>query len=211
MNDLVMMIFGALSAYLVGSIPTSFIFAKVLRGIDIRQFGSGNVGATNVFRVVGKLPALFALIIDILKGVFVVTVVARHSYAFRETLDYGFYRAALGYIAICGHIWPVFLGFRGGKGVATMIGATLAIAPAVFLISGGMWLMIFFLTNYVSLASIILAVSMPVFACILNQPFSTVMFTVATCLMSVYKHKENIKRLLRGEENKTVIRKKIKI
>ena len=115
-------IFSALLAYLIGSFPTSFIMAKTMKGIDIRQVGSGNAGATNVLRSVGKMPALVTLIVDIAKGIFVVTIAANFFYAFIDNIDYDFYRSFLGLAAICGHIWPVWLKFRGGKGVATTLG-----------------------------------------------------------------------------------------
>lgn len=208
MGSFFSIILGILSAYLIGSIPTSFILGKTLKGIDIRQLGSGNVGATNLLRVVGKIPALIALVIDILKGALVVTFAANYFYQFIENLDYEFYRVLLGTIAICGHIWPIFLKFKGGKGVATTVGISVVIAPLAFFVSGAAWLLVFFFTNYVSLASITLAVVFPIFAVLLGQPFPVVLFAVAICILSAYKHKENIKRLLKGQEHKTVIFKK---
>ena len=211
MSNPLSIIAGILSAYFLGAIPASFIFAKFLKGIDIRQVGSGNVGATNVFRAVGKLPALFVLLIDISKGAVAATLIAKYFYSSNDIFDYISYRALLGYIAICGHVWPVFLGFKGGKGVATIIGATITLAPFVFALSGIVWLIVFFLTNYVSLASIAMAVSLAISASILNQPFPIIIFTIAACGLSIYKHKDNIKRLVRGEERKTFILKKVKI
>lgn len=194
-----------LSSYIIGSIPTSFIMAKVLKGIDIRRAGSGNIGATNVYRVIGKLPGFITLIIDIFKGVLVVTLVANFFYSFMKNFDYGLYRTILGLVAICGHIWTVFLNFRGGKGVATTIGVMIIIAPKVLLASILIWLIVFSLTNYVSLASISMGVAFPISAGLLNQPFYIIIFTVTICILTSYKHKDNIRRLLKGEENKTVI------
>lgn len=212
MNSILALFLSVISAYLIGSIPTSFILAKLTKGIDIRDFGSGNVGATNVFRVVGKMPALIALIVDVAKGALVVTLVADYFYSFVGTIDSESYRAVLGFTAICGHIWPVFLGFKGGKGVATTIGVVSVIAPTVFLLAGAVWLLVFSFTSYVSLASLSLGVALPVFAVILNKPFSVVIFAVAICAINSYKHKENIKRLVNGEEMKTIIiKKKVKI
>ena len=211
MSNPLSIIAGILAAYFLGAIPTSFIFAKFLKGIDIRQVGSGNVGATNVFRAVGKLPALFVLLIDISKGAVAATLIAKYFYSSNDIFDYISYRALLGYIAICGHVWPIFLGFRGGKGVATIIGATITLAPFVFALSGIVWLVVFFLTNYVSLASIAMAVSLAISASILNQAFPIIIFTIAACGLSVYKHRENIKRLVRGEERKTFIFNKVKV
>ncbi|MBI5144245.1 MAG: glycerol-3-phosphate 1-O-acyltransferase PlsY [Candidatus Omnitrophica bacterium] len=194
-----------LTSYLIGSIPTSFICAKVTKGIDIRQHGSRNVGATNVLRVVGKVPALLVLIIDILKGVFAVTIVATYFHPYIKNLDYGLYRAILGLAAICGHIWPVFLKFKGGKGVATTIGVIMIIAPVILLPSLIAWLIVFLATKYVSLASLVLGASFPISAAILSQPYYIVVFAVTICILNCYKHKDNIRRLLRGEESKTII------
>ncbi len=205
MGSAFMIILAVISAYLIGSIPTSFIMTKAARGIDIRNFGSGNVGATNVFRVVGKFPALIVLVIDVSKGILVVTLITDYFYSFSGNIDYISYRAALGFIAICGHIWPVFLKFKGGKGVATTIGVVSVIAPWVFLVAGVIWLIVFLMTNYVSLASLALGAALPVAAAVLNYPFSTIIFFVAICLINSYKHMENIRRLLRGEEGKIII------
>ncbi len=202
---------GALTAYLTGSIPTSFIMARALKGIDIRQVGSGNVGATNVLRAVGRIPALIVLVADIGKGVLAATLIANYFYQFTVGLDYDFYRVLLGFAAICGHIWSPILKFKGGKGVATTIGVSIIIAPIAFLLAGGAWLMVFSMTNYVSLASIALGVAFPICAAALNLPLPVIIFSVAVCVISIYKHKGNIKRLLRGEEPKTHIVKRIKI
>lgn len=194
-----------LSSYLTGSIPTSFVFARFLKGIDIRQHGSGNVGATNVLRVIGKVPALLVLIIDILKGVFAVTIVANYFYTCIKGLDYGLYRVILGLAVICGHIWPVFLRFKGGKGVATTIGVVGIVAPVVLIPSLIAWLVVFLATNYVSLASLVMGISFPISAAILNQRCYIIFFAVTICIINCYKHKDNIRRLLKGEENKTIV------
>ena len=190
-------------AYLVGSFPTSFIMARATKGIDIRQVGSGNAGATNVLRSVGKLPALVTLVVDILKGVFVVTIMANFFYSYTENLDYDFYRSFLGLVAVCGHIWPVWLKFKGGKGVATTLGVAIGLAPLVLLPSLAIWLAIFFTTNYVSLASIIALIAFPITAIAFSEPIYLVLVSVVICSISIFKHSENIRRLLRGQENKT--------
>ena len=192
-------------AYLIGSFPTSYIFARSLRGFDIRQVGSKNAGATNVFRSVGKLAGAATLIIDVVKGVLPVTVIANIFYGFNIDLDYDFYRMLLGLAAICGHVWPVFFKFRGCKGVATTVGVALGVAPLIFLPSFVIWLAVFFMTNYVSLASIIALISFPIIAAIFGQSFYLILFSVIISSLSVYKHSTNISRLLKGEENKTVI------
>lgn len=194
-----------ISAYLIGAIPTGFLMTKIFAGVDIRKTGSKNVGATNVYRVAGKLPGLATLLIDMGKGVLAVTLVAWFYHSFIREIDYGFFQTILGIIAIFGHIWSVFLKFKGGKGVATTIGVTAVIAPLALIISLGIWLAAFIPTNYVSLGSLAFGMSLPICAIILNQPFYVVLFCVIICLLNTYKHKENIKRLIKGEENKTII------
>ncbi|MDP2913190.1 MAG: glycerol-3-phosphate 1-O-acyltransferase PlsY [Candidatus Omnitrophota bacterium] len=205
MNSVSAFILSFIASYLIGSLPTSFVLTKILKGVDIREVGSGNAGATNVLRAAGKIPALITLIVDVMKGVFVVTALAGFFYSFLSELDYDFYRSVLGLAAVCGHIWPVFTGFRGGKGVATTLGVGIGIAPALLIPVICIWLIIFFITNYVSLASIAALVFFPAIAAIFNYHVYTVIFSVLICTVVIYKHKENIKRLVRGEENKTVI------
>lgn len=204
-------IFSCLIAYLVGSIPTGFLMTKIFVGADIRSAGSKNVGATNVYRVAGKLPGFLTLFIDIVKGVIVVILVADFFYTYLPDVDYIFYRTLLGLIAILGHIYSVFLKFKGGKGVATTIGVTAAIAPLVLLASLAVWLIVFISTNYVSLGSLVFGMALPISALLFNQPFYVVIFCVILCIINTYKHKDNIKRLLKREENKTIIFKKISI
>jgi len=195
-------------AYLAGSFPTSFIMAKALKGIDIRQVGSQNAGATNVLRSVGKMPAAVTLIVDILKGVFVVTILANFLYPYVEDIDFDFYRSFLGLIAVCGHIWPVWLKFKGGKGVATTLGVAIGLAPFVLLPSVVIWFAIFFMTNYVSLASIVALIAFPIAAIMFNQSLYLVLVSVVICSISIFKHRTNITRLLKGQENKTILFKK---
>lgn len=193
------------SAYLIGSIPTGFLMTRMIKGVDIRGIGSKNVGATNVYRVAGKLPGLLTLIIDIAKGVLVVTLVAEFFYSFLPEVDNLFFTALLGLTVIAGHIWSVFLRFKGGKGVATTIGVSAVLSPFVLAASLIVWLMVFIPTKYVSLGSLAFGLSLPICAILFNQPFYVVAFFVTICLLNSYKHKENIKRLLKGEENKTIL------
>lgn len=194
--------------YLIGSIPTSYLFAKALKGIDIRQFGSGNVGATNTYRVVGKLPGLLVLIIDILKGLICVALVAKLFLRLGVTIEPAAYGMILGFTAIVGHIWSVFLGFKGGKGVATSAGVFIGVAPDVFLWGLLVWVAVFAWKRYVSLASIATAAAVPVIFSILSRPASYVIFGSLICAVTVYKHYPNIKRLVRGEENRFSFKKK---
>ena len=190
-------------AYAIGSFPTSFILAKAMKGIDIRQVGSQNAGATNVLRTVGKMPAVITLIVDILKGVFAVTVIANFFYSFGIDLIFEFYQGLIGLVVVCGHVWSIFLGFRGGKGVATTIGVALGITPLALAPTLVIWVIVFALSGYVSLASIISLMLFPAAACIIGYNFYTILFSVLVCSLSIYKHRENIRRLLKGQESKT--------
>lgn len=192
-------------AYLIGSFPTSFLLARAMKGIDIRQVGSMNAGATNVLRTVGKMPALVTLIVDILKGVFAVTILTHFFYAFGIDLVFEFYQGLIGLTVVCGHIWSVFLKFKGGKGVATTLGVALGITPLALIPTIAIWAAVFFLSSYVSLASILSLMLFPIIACFLGYNFYTILFSVAICSLSIYKHKDNVKRLLKGEESTTRI------
>ncbi|MFA5256366.1 MAG: glycerol-3-phosphate 1-O-acyltransferase PlsY [Candidatus Omnitrophota bacterium] len=198
-------VLSSLAAYLIGSIPTGFLMTKVFMGADIRSTGSGNVGATNVYRVAGKLPGFLTLIIDIAKGIAVVTLMADFFYRYLPDVDYIFYKTFLGLIVVLGHIYSVFLKFKGGKGVATTIGVTAALAPLALLVSLAVWLIVFIPTNYVSLGSLAFGVALPISALLFDKPFYIVIFFVILCVINTYKHKDNIKRLLKGEENKTIL------
>lgn len=196
------------AAYIVGAIPTGFLMTKIFAGVDIRGAGSKNVGATNVYRVAGKLPGILTLIIDIAKGVFAVAIVAPMFYVYLQDLDYIFFKTLLGLIAICGHIWSVFLRFKGGKGVATTIGVTGILAPIPLALSLLVWLAVFIPTNYVSLGSLFFGLTLPIFSLAFDGPIYVTIFCVIICLLNTYKHKDNIARLIKGQENKTVLFKK---
>ena len=191
-------------AYLIGSIPTSFIFAKILKKTDIRKAGSGNVGATNVFRVVGKVPAIIVLLLDIFKGFFAVQFLPEFFFnnAIGVAMGLETFRILLGLFVIGGHVWSVFLKFKGGKGVATTAGVLLALAPKILLASFLVWLAVFIALRIVSAASIVASVFLPVFAVLMRQSIYLVLFCVLICIAGTYKHKANIKRLLKGEEKK---------
>src|SRR3989338_8769918 len=176
MIEILAFLASVLLAYLIGSFPTGFVLTKSLKGIDIRQVGSKNAGATNVLRTAGKIPALITLIIDILKGFLVVAVLAPLLYPSIRELDYDFYRIFLGLVAVCGHIWPVFLGFKGGKGVATTIGVGLVIAPVALVVSLFIWTAAFSMTKYVSLSSIISLIIFPILTVIFNYSLYTIIF-----------------------------------
>jgi len=197
-----------IACYLIGSIPTSFLVAKYLKGIDIREHGSGNVGATNTARVVGKLPGLLVLAVDIIKGWICVAIVAKMFIRLGVDMDPQVYALLLGAMAIIGHIWTIFLGFKGGKGIATSCGVFIGAAPNIFLVAFIIWVAVFAWKRYVSLASIISAVSIPVTMAAMLYPPVIVTITCALCAITVYKHYPNIKRLVRGEEHGFTFRKK---
>jgi len=178
-------------AYILGSMPYGLLFAR-LKGIkDIRQHGSGNIGATNVLRIAGKKAAIVTLLADIGKAVIAVLL---------GKLMGSPYIAAIAVVA--GHIWPAWLNFRGGKGVATAIGALLVLSPIIALTVVILWVIILAITRIVSLASIIAAASVPIFALISTKPLTFFIACGVISLMVIYKHKDNIARLKSGEEPK---------
>jgi glycerol-3-phosphate acyltransferase PlsY len=199
---------GLASAYLIGSIPTAYIFGRILKGIDIREYGSGNIGATNVFRVIGKVPGAVVLAIDILKGLLCTTYVASLFLYMAPVTRPELYRIFIGLSAIAGHNWTVFLKFKGGKGVATSAGVVIGLIPKIFWLGFLVWLITFFITGLVSLSSIIAAITVPIFTLAFGQPVEIIVFMCVLCLIIVYKHKSNIRRLARGEEKRVSFFKK---
>lgn len=201
-----MLIFAAIFSYLLGSIPVGYILGRVLKGIDVRCFGSGNFGATNVFRVISPTAGAIVLILDILKGLIAVTVIGDFVLHSVPEADQILVRLVLGICAVCGHNWTAFLKFKGGKGVATSTGVLLGLSlkiPQLGLIVGlclGVWVIVLLISGFVSLSSIVASISLPVFMLVFNQPPKLLIFGVALCLFAVYRHKSNIRRLLRGEE-----------
>lgn len=189
--------FAAVLSYIIGSIPTGYIIARLLKGIDIRRHGSGNIGATNVARVVGKIPGIITLSTDILKGFipvfFVPGLVGDQSNIIKIVCVLA---------VICGHNWTIFLGFCGGKGVATTAGAIIGLMPVVFVSGFLVWCDVFIIWRYVSVASISAAVSLPLFLFLYKEPFLYQVLGIAVAIIGIYRHKENIKRLLKGEEKK---------
>ena len=184
-------------SYLLGSIPTGFIFGKFLKNIDLREIGSGSTGATNVLRNVGKWPALFVFIIDVLKGF--ISVELAHIF-----LKDNYFEVMAGLIAISGHIWPIWLKGKGGKAVATGLGMFLALSFKVGFAALGIFLLILSKFKIVSLASIIAAFFLPILMYInvglINHPFTIMSFIVS--ILVIWKHRTNIKRLMKGVEPK---------
>ena len=193
---------GILSAYIIGSVPTAYIFGRLLKGVDIRKFGSGNIGATNTFRTIGRIPGLIVLAIDILKGFVCATYIANFFMFISPVARPELYMVFTGLAAIAGHNWTVFLRFKGGKGVATSAGVVIGLVPGIFWLGFLAWVIVFSVTGYVSLASIIASISVPIFTLVFSEPTELIIFTSLLCLIIVYRHRSNIRRLSKGEEKR---------
>ena len=191
-------------SYFIGSIPTGYILGRWVKGIDIRDFGSGNVGATNSFRVLGKGYGIVVLLVDILKGLFVVVAIGNLF----QVHVYGC--IILGLFAVIGHNWSIFLKFRGGKGIATTLGVLMGFSiqvPSVglvLLVCVMTWLLVFIISGYVSLASMIASIMLPISLVVTNHAIPWVLLGVVICLMVVIRHRPNIKRLLEGQEPRAI-------
>lgn len=192
----------ALGAYLLGSIPSSVWLGRAIKGVDLREHGSGNAGATNAFRVLGKPIGIVVLLMDMLKGFLAVNL--SH---FQQEFDSGseawmLVRMGLGLIAVVGHIFPLFAGFRGGKGVAAITGAALAIHPWAALAAMGVYLLIFLVFKISALGSLSAAISYPVWVSwVFPSDYLTVrIFSLVVLVLVLVTHRSNIERLLRGEE-----------
>jgi len=183
-----------IAAYLLGSIPTGLLLAKAA-GVDIRSSGSGNIGATNVYRTLGRSVGIMTLAGDCLKGVLPVLTAA--CLVMSDN-----WIAAIGLAAFLGHIYTVFLGFKGGKGVATALGVFLAISPAAVGSAVLIFAFVVWKWRYISLGSISAAVAMPGMVAVFDSRPPVVIMTVIIALLIVWKHRENIKRLKEGTENK---------
>lgn len=201
-------ILGISISYLLGSIPTSYIMAKLIKGIDIRKHGSGNVGATNLMRTVGKVPGGIAFMLDAAKGAIPVLLLCDIFYEPGNFITEPMFKVILGLAAVCGHIWTIFLKFKGGKGVATTIGVFAGLSPLASALALLVWLVTAFLFKYVSLSSITMSISLPIFMLILNKPIEYIILSLIACLFIIYTHRSNIKRIAEGTEYK--IGKKIK-
>ena len=193
----------AIIAYCIGSIPTGYVVARWIKGIDIRQFGSGNTGATNVFRVLGKPYGILVLICDALKGFIPAALFVPLFNVSYGSLTHADLALLIGIAAIVGHVFSIFMRFRGGKGVATSTGVFLAIAPLPVLIACAILIPVIILTRMVSVGSLSGAVLLPILIRIF-QPESTLVFfmSIGLGLLIIYRHRDNIKRLLKGQEKK---------
>ena len=186
-----------LAAYLIGAFPTSYIVARLTRGIDLREHGSGNLGATNAFRVLGWRAAAPIFIVDVAKGFLPVFFFPRMNGS--ESI---LWALAYGAAAIVGHMFSIYVRFKGGKGVATGAGVFLALAPFAALGSLVIWSLFVFGTGYVSLASIISAATLPLLIALSGAPGSVLALSIALATFVIYAHRANVRRLLRGEEHR---------
>lgn len=203
-------------SYFVGAIPTSIIVSKLLRGIDIRDHGSGNAGGTNVIRVLGLKAGLLVILVDILKGYAATMLVVKLMYgpmpfANRTPFeDITLIRIIAGCSAVVGHIWTAFAGFRGGKGIATASGVLIGLAPVEVLVALGVFVFVVIFSGYVSLGSLTAAVCFPLAMFFRHNLFhgelygynTLIFFSIGMSVLLIYTHRKNIKRLLSGTENR---------
>ncbi|MBX2990485.1 MAG: glycerol-3-phosphate 1-O-acyltransferase PlsY [Bacteroidetes bacterium] len=205
----------AILSYLVGSIPTAIIVAKSRKGIDIRQHGSGNAGGTNVIRVLGWKTGVFVIVCDMAKGLFATMVVSRLLFVLPFASnppfdDFTVVQIIAGCVAMLGHIWTLFAGFKGGKGIATAGGMLIGVAPVEVAVSLGVFMIVFLISHYVSLGSLTAATTFPVTMFLRENVFmvdiqgyhTLIWFSIGVSLLIIYTHRSNVQRLLRGTENR---------
>ncbi len=203
MNELLLIVL----AYLIGSIPSSVWVSRYFFDIDIREYGSGNAGATNTYRVLGPKWGTVVMIADMVKGIIAVKLALLLPEYFGDETRLQTLQIGLGLAAVIGHIYPIWADFRGGKGVATLFGIVLGISPWTALSCVGIFLLVLYLTRFVSLSSILASVAFPVFILVIFNVDNPVyrVFAVAVALMVLLTHQKNIGRLLKGVESKVPI------
>ncbi|MCX5712028.1 MAG: glycerol-3-phosphate 1-O-acyltransferase PlsY [Candidatus Omnitrophica bacterium] len=193
-------------SYFIGSIPTAYIFGRVIKGIDIRKFGSGNMGATNAWRILGKRTGIIVLLIDILKGAIALYLVWRFIVGRALNIPADFLLILCGMSCIFGHIWTVFLGFKGGKGIATTLGVLIglaAIIPGLRLVLGLViltWFVVFFALKIISVSSVVAAASLPIFMILIYRSLFLVLSSMVLSIIVILRHKTNLKRFFQGKE-----------
>ncbi len=198
--------------YLLGSIPTAVWIGKSFHNLDVRDHGSKNAGATNAIRVLGLKTGIIVLIIDALKGIAAVNLVLFFPEIFPTENTYVMFKLLLGVMALLGHIFPIFAGYRGGKGIATLAGIVIALFPGTVLISLGVFALIFLITRIVSLGSIIASITFPIIIIFFDKEavLAEMIFSVVVAVFVPLTHRKNIYRILKGEENKLHFGKKTK-
>ena len=194
-------------AYLLGSIPTSVWVSKSMFDIDIREYGSGNAGATNTFRVLGPKWGSFVMLVDVTKGVLATSLYILMPYYLTNELARTNFMIVLGLVAVVGHIFPFFANFKGGKGVATLLGMSLAIQPIVALLCLVVFLITLISTRFVSLSSMLAGIAFMVLILFIFKEKESMyrLFAVIVAVMVVITHQKNITRLIKGTENKVPI------
>ena len=195
------------ASYLIGSFPTSILMGRFLKGIDIREHGSGNAGGTNVFRVLGWKPALIVITFDIFKGWFPTFYLAKLFFEFTSLPDLGLFQILCGFCAVLGHTYTIFAGFKGGKGVGTLAGLLIALFPLAVPLCILVFAITLIFTGYVSIGSIIASASLPIILLLLPllgiEPaqLSVLIFSLMVPFFVIYTHRSNISRLRNDEEN----------
>lgn len=210
MNQLTVVLLSCLGAYLLGSIPTAVWIGKIFFGIDVREHGSGNAGATNTLRILGKSAGFSVLFIDFLKGLLAASLVMFNHTLAVDTEAYFNMQMLLGAMAVLGHVYPVFAGFKGGKGIATLIGVITAMSGWLALSCFVTFVIIVSISKYISLGSMVSAILSPLYVGLIydwQQP-TFLYFCIAIAVLVVYTHRANIGRLRAGNENKFSLNKK---
>jgi len=200
---MILIIVSVILAYLLGSIPTSVWIGRWIKGIDLREHGSGNAGATNAFRVLGIPIGIAVLAVDMLKGYLAVTLSHLQLLMEPGTESWMIFRIFLGLLAIAGHIFPVFAGFRGGKGVAAMAGIGLALQPMAALGALGVYVVVFLISKVSSLGSLAAVLSYPVWMIlVIKTDFHSLwVFSILVPILVIVTHRSNIRRLIQGMES----------
>jgi glycerol-3-phosphate acyltransferase PlsY len=203
MNEILLIVI----AYLIGSIPTAVWISKFFFGFDIREYGSGNAGATNTYRVLGPKWGTIVMVVDMVKAIIAVKLAFLLPYSFQNDIYLVNMQLGLGLAAVLGHIFPVWAQFRGGKGVASLFGMVLGIQPNVALCCVGVFILVLYLTRWVSLSSILASIAFPIFILVIfNEPEKLYrIFAITVAMLVLITHQKNIGRLLKGNENKVPI------
>ena len=199
-------------AYLIGSIPSSVWIGKYFYKVDVRNHGSKNAGASNTIRILGLKAGLPVLLVDVFKGFGAVKLIYLTNYYVPQSGEFVNFQLMLAVAAVLGHIFPIYVGFKGGKGVATLLGTVLAIHPYSALITIGIFVISLLITKYVSLSSMIAGFSFPVLIIIVfkTTTLSLCIFSLTIAILLLFTHQKNIERLIRREENKAKLFKKLK-
>ena len=205
---MILLLMGIILAYLLGAIPFGYLIAKYWAKIDIRKEGSGNIGATNALRTMGKKAGLSVLILDLLKGLIAVTLIGRLFYQYNSNIDQLTYVYVIGLTVICAHIWTIFLSFKGGKGVSTALGVLVGLAVydvkfgLILLLAFCIWFIIVFFSKYVSLGSIAAALFLPIGLIIFIKSLEALIFGILIASIVIYSHRQNVHKLLTNTERK---------